>query len=220
MLDLLLESSSDDICYRRSDALENNYREIRESVGHTSRRDHKLIQRPDDMSNLYTWRQIRDSKEGNPATNVSNATASLMGWLCRKTAEAHPNSPVAKLMGSGKMANDEHTHDKGIKIDSKILRQAWVIAYAQSQRLWIDQLKKGMSSPSDWYFRALTAALNSPRSEIMCMNKCVCTDESQPTDEEYQMNDEVPLERKPMDCWWEPIAHTAEDRTRHLHNIS
>jgi hypothetical protein len=220
MLDLLLESSHDDICYRRSDSLENNYREVRESVDHTSRRDHKLIARPDDMSNLYTWRQIRDSKEGNPATNVSNATASMMGWLCRKTAEAHPNSPVAKLMGSGKMANDEHTHDKGIKIDSKILRQAWVIAYAQSQRLWIDQLKKGMSSPSDWYFRALTAALNSPRSEIMCMNKCVCTDESQPTDEEYQMNDEVPLERKPMDCWWEPIAHTAEDRTRHLHNIS
>ena len=26
------------------------------------------------------------------------------------------------------------------------------------------------------------------------------------------MNDEVPLERKPMDCWWEPISHTAEDR--------
>ena len=34
------------------------------------------------------------------------------------------------------------------------------------------------------------------------------------------MNDEVPLERKPMDCWWEPIAHTAEDRTRHLHRES
>ena len=54
----------------------------------------------------------------------------------------------------------------------------------------------------------------------MCMNKCICTDESQPTDEEYQMNDEVPLERKPMDCWWEPIAHTAEDRTRHLRRES
>jgi hypothetical protein len=37
MLDLLLESSHDDICYRRSDSLENNYREVRESVGHTSR---------------------------------------------------------------------------------------------------------------------------------------------------------------------------------------
>ena len=76
MLDLLLESSSDDICYRRSDSLENDYREVRESVGHTSRRDHKLMQRPDVMHNLYTWRAIRDSKEGNPATNVSNAAAS------------------------------------------------------------------------------------------------------------------------------------------------
>ena len=70
------------------------YREVRESVGHTSRRDHKLIQRPDDMHNLYTWRGMRDSKEGNPATNVSNATASMMGWLCTKTAEAHPDSQL------------------------------------------------------------------------------------------------------------------------------
>ena len=104
MLDLLLESSHDDICYRRSDSLENNYREVRESVGHTSRRDHKLIQRPDDMNNLYTWRQIRDSKEGNPATNVSNATASMMGWLCEKTAEAHPDSPVQGSQSRHKMS--------------------------------------------------------------------------------------------------------------------
>ena len=57
MLDLLLESSSDDICYRRSDSLENDFREVRESVDHisTCRRDHKLISRPDDMQNLYTW---------------------------------------------------------------------------------------------------------------------------------------------------------------------
>ena len=54
----------------------------------------------------------------------------------------------------------------------------------------------------------------------MCMNKCICTDESQPKDEEYRMNDEVSLERKPMDCWWEPISHTAEDRERHLHRES
>ena len=165
--------------------MENDYREVRESVDHTSRRDHKLIQRPDDMSNLYTWRQISDIKEGNLATNISNATPSMMGWLCRKTAEAHPNSPVAKLTGSGKMANHEHTRAKEIKIDYKILRQAWVISYTQSQRLWINQLKKGMNNPSDWYFRALTAALNNPRSEIMCTNKCICTDESQPTDERY-----------------------------------
>ena len=89
-----------DICYRRSDALENNYREIRESVGHTSRRDHKLIQQPEDMHNLYTWRAIRDSKDGDPAINLSNSTASMMGWLCNRTAKAHPNSTVAKLMAS------------------------------------------------------------------------------------------------------------------------
>ena len=79
MLDLLLESSSDNICYRRSDSLENDYREVRESVDHTNRRDHNLISRPDDMQNLYTWRQMMGSKEGNFATNVSNATASMMG---------------------------------------------------------------------------------------------------------------------------------------------
>ena len=220
MLDLLLESSSDDICYRRSDSLENDYREVRESVGHTSRRDHKLIQRPDEMHSLYTWRVMRDSKEGDPAINASNATASMMGWLCTKTAEAQPDSPVAKLMSSGETTKDEYTHGKGIKIDSKTWRQAWVLSYAQSQQQWVDQLKKGMSNPTEWHFKALTTALNSPRAEIMCMNKCICTDESQPTDEGYRMNDEVPLGRKPMDCWWEPISHTAEDRTRHLHRES
>ena len=58
----------------------------------------------------------------------------------------------------------------------------------------------------------------------MCMNKCICTGESQPIVEGCQMNDnmndKVPLERKPMDRWWEPIAHTTEDRTRHLHRES
>ena len=124
----------------------------------------------------------------------------MMGWLCTRTAEAQPDSAVAKLMSSGKAAKDEFIHGKGIKIDSKTLRQAWVISYAQSQQQWINQLKQGMSDPTEWYFKALKAALNSPRDEIMCMNKCICTDESQPKDEGYQMNDEVPIERKPMDC--------------------
>ena len=93
----------------------------------------------------------------------------MMGWLCRKTAKAHPGSPVAKLMSSGKMTKDKHTHGKGIKTDSKILRQAWVISYAQSQQLWIDQLKRGMSNPNKWYFKALTA----PSYDLVPMDICV-----------------------------------------------
>ena len=119
------------------------------------------------MQNLYTWRAIRDSKDGDPAINLSNSTASMMGWLCRRTAEAHPNSTVAKLMESGKEAKDKFTQGMGIKIDSKTLRQAWVQAYALSQQQWINQLKQGMSNPTEWYFKALKAALNSPRDEIM-----------------------------------------------------
>ena len=30
----------------------------------------------------------------------------------------------------------------------------------------------------------------------------------------------VPTSTKPVDCWWEPIAHTTEGRTRHLHRKS
>ena len=99
---------------------------------------------------MYTWRAIRDSKEGDPTINLSNSTASMMGWLCTRTAEAQPNSTVAKLMGSGKEAKDEFTQGMGIKIDSKTLRQAWVQAYAQSQQQWINQLKRGMSNPTEW----------------------------------------------------------------------
>ena len=221
MLDLLLESSSDDICYRRFDYLENTYREVRKSVGHTSRRDHKLAERPDDAHNLFIWRQIANSKQGDPATAKSDSTASMMGWLCTETAKSHPDSPVAKLMNQSRKVKDKYDHGtgEGISIDSKTLRWAWVIAYAQSQQLWIDQLKKGMNNPTDWYFRALTAALDSPRSEILCMNKCICTEESQPT-EDYKEDEEVPLECQRMDCWWEPISHTAEDRKRHLHKES
>ena len=77
-----------------------------------------------------------------------------------------------------------------------------------------------MNNPTTWYFKALTAALNHPRAEIMCMNTCVCTDESHPTDFNYKMNDEVPFHKKPMECWWEPIPHSAEDRKRHLRRES
>ena len=144
----------------------------------------------------------------------------MMGWLCGKTAKSHPDSQVAKLISQSRKVEDKYNQGtgEGVSIDSKTLRQAWVIAYAQSQQLWIDQLKKGMTNPTDWYFRALTAALSSPRSDILCMNKCICTEESQPADNKE--DDEVSLECRRMDCWWEPISHTAEDRKRHLHRES
>ena len=206
MLDLLLESVSDFICYRRSDSLENTYREVRESVDHANRRDHKLVERPDDVHNLHIWRSMRDSEQGDSADNQSNSTASMMGWLCTKTAKAHLGSPVANVMDTAVVLQDGDKHGDGIKMDSKKLRTAWIMSYEVSQLRWIDQLKEGMNNPTKWYFRALTAALNQPRAEIMCMNKCICTDESQPTDFNYKRNDEVPLSKKPLDCWWEPIS--------------
>ena len=123
-------------------------------------------------------------------------------------------------METAVVLKDGHYNGDGIKMDSKKLRRAWVMYYQVSQHQWIDQLKEGMNNPTDWYFRALPAALNHQRAEIMCMNKCICTEESQPTDVNYKMNDEVPLHKTPTDCWWEPIAHTAENRTRHLHRES
>ena len=115
-------------------------------------------------------------------------------------AKAYPGSPVANIMDAAVVLKDGDKHGDGIKTDSKKLRTAQIMSYQISQLQWIDQLKEGMNNPTEWYFKALAAALNQPRAEIVCMNKCICTDESQPTDFNYKMNDEVPLHKKLMDC--------------------
>lgn len=115
-------------------------------------------------------------------------------------AEAHPGSPVANVMDTAVVLKDGDKHSDGVKMDSEKLRTAWILSNQVSQLQWIDQLQEGMNNPTELYFRALTAALNQPRAEIVCMNKCVCTEESQPTDFDYKMNDEVPLHKEPMDC--------------------
>ena len=188
-------------------------------MDHVNRQDHKLLERPDDVNNLHNWRSIRDSKQGDLADNQSNATASMMANLCTKETKNYPGSPVAMIMNKAKECKGHH-HSDGFKMDSKKLKTAWDMSYQLSQLRWIEQLKRGMYNPQEWYFRALTAALNQPRADIMCMNKCICTDESQPEDLNYRMNDEVPLHKRPMDCWWEPVVHSAEDRKRHLHRES
>ena len=114
-------------------------------------------------------------------------------------------------MDTAVVLKDGDKHGDGIKVDSKKLCTAWIMSYQVSQLQWIDQLQEGMNNSTEWYFRAPTAALNQPRAEIMCTNKCICTEESQPTDFNYKMNDEVPLHKTPMNCWWGPIAHSAED---------
>ena len=149
MLDLLLESISDDICYRRSDSLENTYREVRDSVDHVSRQDRKLLERPDDVNNLHIWRSIRDSKQGDLADNQSNAIASMMANLCTKEAKNYPGSPVAIIMDKAKECKG-HQHGDGFKMDSKKLQTAWKMSYQLSQLRWIEQLKRGMYNPQEW----------------------------------------------------------------------
>ena len=69
---------------------------------------------------------MRDNEQGDLADNRSNAMASMMGWLCTKTAKAHPGSPVANIMDTAEVLKDGHHHGDGIKMDSKKLHQAWV----------------------------------------------------------------------------------------------
>ena len=169
-------------------------------MDHVNRQDHKLKERPDDVHSLHIWRSMRDSKQGNLADNQSNAIASMMANLCTKEAKNYPGSPVAIIMNKAKECKG-NKHGDGFKMDSKKLQTAWKMSYQLSQLRWIEQLKEGMNNPTEWYFKALTAALNQPRAEIMCTNKCICTNEPQPKDLNYKMNDEVPLHMRPMDCW-------------------
>ena len=110
-------------------------REIRDSVDHLNRSDHKLNERPEEVERLLGWQSMRDCAQGDPVTNTSDTTASLMGWYCKQVAEKHTDSDVAKIM-SNTTPNGSRSHFRGngIMMDSKTLRVAWVKAYESSQR--------------------------------------------------------------------------------------